>query len=157
MTAASKDSKAIKPSVKSLVSSESLSGFGLAGLIWLLLSAAICFKLSPDKAELRRSLTWLCILFGLSILDLFALAQALSGLFDLMRNESEKPIFLVFRTSYWASIKLVCLIFLGFLMARGSSSSGIPTPGLLTGISTLMVVPLLGGVFWQLFVGTSNE
>lgn len=131
--------------------SRALPYFAAAALIWVGVSAFLCLKFCPPHEPIKRALTWFAILGGICLLDLFALAQALAGLFDLMQDGSSKPIFLIIRTSYWGGIKLVCVIFLGFLMVRGSSvagSSGIPTVGLLTGVSTLVVVPLLGFLFW---------
>jgi hypothetical protein len=135
--------------------------FGVSAIIWLGTSAWICWHLAPDATAAHRALTWMGILSGICLLDLYALIQALSALFALMALSSsegsspsirppQSPIFLVIRTSYWGGIKLVCLIFLGTLLARGASPSGIPTVGLITGVSTLVVVPLLGGLLWHL-------
>jgi hypothetical protein len=138
-----------EPSRAETLKSRALPYFAVVAAVWFLISAVLCFKVSPDGADARRALTWLGILGGICVLDLFALAQALAGLFDLMQGDSTNPIFLVIRTSYWGGIKLVCVIFLGFLMARAAHQiPPIPTIGLLTGVSTLLVVPLFGFLFW---------
>jgi hypothetical protein len=127
--------------------------FGLAAGVWIVISLFFCIKVTTDAVALKRAVVWFAVLGGICLLDLFALAQALAGLFDLMQGESENPtrspLFLVIRTSYWGAIKLVCVIFLGFLMVKGARGSRIPTVGLLTGVSTLVAVPILGFIFWQ--------
>jgi hypothetical protein len=137
------------------VQNRSLPYFIAAAILWLMVGVLLCWMLTPSAESPRRAMTWLGLLAGICLLDLYALSQALSGLFDLMRSDAGKPLFLVIRTSYWGGIKLVCVIFLGFLMksgtsgtsgAQASSGSGIPSVGLLTGVSTLVAVPLLGFV-----------
>jgi hypothetical protein len=135
------------------VQNRALPYFIAAAVLWLMFGLLLCWMLTPITESPRRAMTWLGLLAGVCLLDLYALSQALSGLFDLMRSDVGKPLFLVIRTSYWGGIKLVCVIFLGFLMksgtsgAQASAGSGIPSVGLLTGVSTLVAVPLLGFIF----------
>jgi hypothetical protein len=131
--------------------------FLISGLVWILLAAGICRLLSANVDEFHRSLIWMLRLAFLSLLDLLAIAKVFYYVFELQRPEAgQKRIFSVIRTSYWGAIKIACILICGTILVKGSHlSAGIPPVGLVTGISTLVVVPLVGGLVWY-FAQRSN-
>jgi hypothetical protein len=136
---------------------KALFPFILAGLTWIVISGVLCFYFSPNADETRRSLAWMLRLAFISMMDLLAIAKVFYYVFELQRpQEPGKRIFSVIRTSYWGAIKIACILICGTILVKGSHLPlGIPVVGLLTGISTLVIVPLAGGVVWY-FTQRSN-
>jgi hypothetical protein len=62
----------------------------------------------------------------------------------------QKRVFLIIQASYWLAIKIVCVLFFGTLLFRGKSLYAHGATGVILGISTLFVVPLVGGIGWYL-------
>lgn len=98
---------------------------------------------------------WLSLLSGIALFDLLAIAKVVSNLFEIQSLEgaalAEKRTFLIIQTSYWGAIKIACILLFGIILVKGSHlPSGIPTTGLITGIATFVVVPLVGGIGWYL-------
>ena len=90
--------------------------------------------------------SWIFVLWGFSILDLFAIASLFKAVYALSTAEPEKRGAHVINASVWGMIKLACLGLFGFLLLRGHA---IPTRELLLGIATMVVVPLVGGFWWS--------
>jgi hypothetical protein len=126
--------------------------FIACAVIWVIFSAILCFWLSPNAEEARRALIWMLRLAFISLLDLLAIAKVFYYVFELQRDQDPgKRIFSVIRTSYWGALKIACIVICGTILVKGSHlPAGIPVVGLMTGISTLVIVPLAGGVVWYL-------
>jgi hypothetical protein len=133
------------------LSRKTLLPFLLTGLIWIAVSTILCFHYSKNPEETHRALIWMLRLSILSVVDLLAMAKVFFYLFELQRpQEPGKRIFSIIRTSYWGAIKIVCILICGIILVKGSHlPAGIPVVGLITGISTLVIVPLVGGVAWH--------
>ncbi len=129
---------------------KNLFPFIACGLLWIAISGAFCFRFSENSDETRRALIWMLRLSFLSMIDLLAIAKVFYYAFELQRpQEPGKRIFSVIRTSYWGAIKIACIVICGTILVKGSHlPAGIPVVGLITGISTLVFVPLLGGLVW---------
>jgi hypothetical protein len=129
---------------------KTLLPFIICGLIWAFVSAALCFRYSVSADETRRALTWMLRLWLISMVDLLAIAKVIYYVFELQRpQEPQKRIFSVIHTSYWGAIKIACILICGTILVKGSHlPAGIPSVGLVSGISTLVVVPLAGGLVW---------
>jgi hypothetical protein len=129
---------------------KTLFPFIISALIWLILSGILCFSISANPEEARRALVWMLRLAFISLLDLLAIAKVFYYVFELQRDQDPgKRIFSVIRTSYWGALKIACILICGTILVKGSHlPAGIPVVGLVTGISTLVIVPLVGGAVW---------
>jgi uncharacterized membrane protein len=118
--------------------------FGIAG-VWLLLAFALTayFSKEPSFGEFG----WVCLLWALSLLDLYVLSRALGAAFELASEPGEKRGALIIQASYWGVIKLLCLGTFGAILSMNGRS--IPVISLLMGPGTLVTVPLLGGYWWS--------
>jgi hypothetical protein len=120
--------------------------FLIATLAWAAVAAIFCMKMAHFHDEAVTSLKWFAGLSLLSLLDLAALTQVMKGALALM-EETENRFFSALRTSYWGSLKLACIVIFGIIFWKiGNSRAAVPASGLLAGISTLVVVPVLGGL-----------
>ena len=133
--------------------------FLFSGLAWGLIGVVIGwirFR-GGDPGELFRQMKWLCGLWLLSMVDLFSLVQGVGLLVRLSADGSaaapdsekqprENRTFLIIQTSYWVTLKLACWLLLSLVLLKGKA---IPLYGLLFGLGTLAVVPLLGGIMWS--------
>lgn len=131
---------------------KTLFPFIVCGLFWVALSTALCLYFSGNSEESKRAVIWMLRLSFISMLDLLAIAKVFYYLFELQRDqEPGKRIFSVIRTSYWGALKIACIVICGTILVKGSHlPAGIPVVGLVLGISTLVIVPLLGGAVWYL-------
>ncbi len=121
-----------------------LRPFILATLGWGLLSAVVLTFMGGDVLGALRS--W-GIYFALAVTDLFFLVKIVAALMHLMSDQGAKN-----RTAYaiqafvFGGLKLICLGMIGLCLWKfPSTSSG----GILFGLGTLVVVPLLGGFLWS--------
>jgi hypothetical protein len=100
------------------------------------------------KQELFKTLTWFLLFYGLCFLNLSAAGMALSGVFGLMKYSRpiDRAPYLV-QTLIWGGAKLGVLgvIILALFRAREA-----PFGAVLAGISTLLIVPLIGGLSWSI-------
>lgn len=129
-----------------------LRPFLYAALVWALCVATGAYFLEPTHPV--RAVLWALGLWALCIFDLFALAKVVRGALRLAAGQNEAgtadPVelrtALGLNTAFWGLIKLSCLgLFMGVLL-KGVE---IPTGSLLLGLSTLVVIPLLGGLIWS--------
>lgn len=122
--------------------------FAWASVAWLSIGAAVALTLS-SRDTAPSTLSWMLALWLLSVLDLAAtgklvgsfLGAAVSG----AENSEKTPAYAI-QTFVWGVLKLACLGIFGLVLMRGRM---IPTPGLLLGLGTLVVVPLVGGFIWS--------
>jgi hypothetical protein len=143
--------------------------FGLAALVWAIAGVAIC-KIAAANSELFfTNLIWMAGLYLLSLCDLFTLGKTVQGILFIISSGSsnstgnlagnsdgvglEKCAGRAIQTFYWAILKLACLgvfVLAMIFVSRGShSGTAVPTVGILAGVGTVAIVPLLGGLFWS--------
>jgi hypothetical protein len=127
-------------------------GTGVAGpftgatLAWLLTAALLCLYFNPGGDPLATSLRWMFEIAAFCLVDLLALGMTLRAVIPLVAGVAEKRYLAALQAFYWATVKLACL---GILTAVVLKSPHIPVPGLLTGLGTLIFVPLMGGLWWN--------
>jgi hypothetical protein len=118
--------------------------FGWVALAWLALG--LLFSFAFGHRELA-SLGWMFGIWALSVIDLAVLARLLAALGSCMTDESpSRKSAHVFQALFWAGAKVACL---GFFLLVLMNARGAPTASLLSGMGTLLVVPLLGGYGWS--------
>lgn len=98
----------------------------------------------------EHGLAWLWgfgILWVLSLLDFYLIGKVVASLLSLVaENHSVNRSALVFRTILWGFAKLNVFALFALVFVFGDSIPGTP---LLLGTSTLVVVPIVGGLWWS--------
>src|SRR5690348_8631334 len=131
----------------------SLQPFLWIGAAWIGFSAGVCWRFTPPLL-LPLALRWMLGLSLLCLLDLLAIAKTIHHLFMTVGSENgsngqethPNRFFSAIRASYWGAIKIACFLLFGATLLMGRAlPAGIPVAALVTGISTLAIVPLLGG------------
>jgi hypothetical protein len=112
------------------------AGWGVVGTGWVLSSGA-------------GGLVWMLGLWAICLLDLITLAQAVNGVLHLVTlpergREAERATWTV-RAFFWWSAKVACIAALIAVLIAGKDA---PQLSLILGSSTLLVVPLVGGIWW---------
>lgn len=120
--------------------------FGVAALIWAVLSMGLCRYFAEDTAQFITNVLWLAGLYLLSLCDLVALGKTIEGMIFVSSGEGENRAVRALQTFYWVLLKLLCLGIFTVVLIKGRS---IPSAGLLLGLGTIGIVPLLGGLFWS--------
>lgn len=124
-------------------SPNSLKPFFWVAIAWLVFAVALSWRGG------REPMAWAAGLWALSSADLWAITKLVSTLLKVSSGSDisvENRTALVIHASYWALIKLACLLLLSLVLFK---SHGIPATSLFTGLGTLIAVPLLGGWFWS--------
>jgi hypothetical protein len=119
--------------------------FIIAAIFWAVIGFAMCRHFSAVQ-ELPKNLVWLFGLWALCLLDLLALGKTIQGMLAIAAGAGENLSAYTVHTFSWGLIKLVCLGIFALVMIKGNP---IPTAGLLVGMGTLVVVPLVGGFLWS--------
>jgi hypothetical protein len=128
--------------------------FGFTALGWLALSLAVCTLFPPKHVELRQAIVWLAVIWAVALVDLLALAKLIQAVFALAGGGDWSPMPAI-QTFYWGLIKLACLGLFGAILLRDAA---VPASGLLLGLATLFVVPIVGGFIWgQRIQGSVNH
>ena len=117
--------------------------FFKVGVVWLIFGMTLSYFVTKSNAHPWVSVRWMFWLWLLVVVDLVALASFMSGMFDWKAGFTKNQFLLIIRTSYWGLIKLACLGLLGMVLY---SVKEIPSVALLLGLSTMMVVPVGGGL-----------
>jgi uncharacterized membrane protein len=126
-----------------------VQSFLLAGGIWLAAGGLLCGVLGGGGNRIRE-IEVFGLFTGICLLDLWTLGKLFSALFPLVTG-GEKLGFNAIQAFYWGTLKLACVGILIILLVKGESiPGGIPRVGMLVGLGTLIGVPLLGGIFWNL-------
>ena len=123
-----------------------LGPFALTSLIWGTIAGGLCWQFAPETGA--RAISWALGLWIISNLDLLALAQTVRGLLRLASgsdSDARRPALLV-SVMGWGALKLGCLGLFAFVLIRGSL---IPSVALMSGLATMIVVPLAGGLWWS--------
>ena len=126
------------------LTARALFPFGGVALAWIVLSALLCHQLGKP-ADFGSNLRWLAVLALLSLADLYSLAK-LCGFLLRLASAAPGRTLSILQASYWGTFKIACLLLFGVSLSLGRSP---PLPGVLTGVSTLVVVPCFGGLFWH--------
>lgn len=124
--------------------------FMMVALGWGVLGALMVYFLSSGDWS---SLRYFGIFWLLSAINLAALTQTLSAVFELLAMQegsgsasSEKKAAITVQAFVWGTLKLACLGIFGLVLYR---SSNAPLVSLLLGTGTLVVVSLVGGWIWS--------
>jgi hypothetical protein len=119
--------------------------FVATAIIWGLVGLGVSLQGPGDALQ---SAKWMIGLWALCVIDLFALANVLRPILLLMTldDDSDKRPAAMINALFWGIAKFVCL---GLFCIALMSAQGVPQRALLTGLSTLLVVPLVGGFLWS--------
>lgn len=118
-----------------------------SALAWAAFSCVVLCKFSsPVGHPWVVTFRWFFQLWFLSLVDLIALAKVSSIVLAGVPEESKNRAQMLFRASYWGFLKLACLGIFLFVLIKGQA---IPALSLVTGLGTLIVVPLVGGIWWS--------
>ena len=133
------------------------STFVLASLGWLLLGLSAVYFLPDTWGDKALAAKWLLGLWFLCSLDLWVLAKTVLASLRWMgaqsgdgpngnNGPSDKRVNYSFATLYWGAFKLICL---GLLIVSLLEAQKAPMYSLVLGAGTLLIVPFIGGVFWN--------
>lgn len=128
---------------RDIIEKQPWAPFLQVGLFWLVFGSVLSFVLLKDQDDPWVKVGWMLKLWFLVMVDLIALASFVSGMFDWKTVSKKNQISLIIRTSSWGVIKLACLGLLGRVLY---SAKSIPTVPLLLGLSTMVVIPIGGGL-----------
>ena len=120
--------------------------FGLVSSLWLLLALAVCGYMSSTPEEWKASFVGAFILWAICNLDLLVLKNLVSNVLNLISLTDGNRLRVSIRALFWGVLKLICLGLFIIVLLKGHK---IPTQGLLLGVSTLVVIPLVGGFLWS--------
>jgi hypothetical protein len=113
---------------------------------WGLIGSSLVFFLQPEHG-LAFNLRWYSGLWACSGINLFALSKTVSKVLLLMSdNVGQQRAQILIQVFFWASLKLGFLTLLGSLIWHSQS---VPGMTLLLGLSTLVVVPIVGSYLWS--------
>ncbi len=125
---------------------ETVKLFLPAAMGWLFVGLLLCLVFEWGNEALLLNMGWMALFWALCLLDLYALISTVEAAIEVMAQSGEKRSAQTIRAFYWGSVKLICLGIFGLILF---SSHSIPETGLLAGIGTLMMVPLIGGYRWS--------
>jgi len=140
--------------LKPLMSKQEQILFLVSGIVWLFLGLfiiAMQYLLQPAAMPggHGREAFWLFIFWVLAFCDLLGIVGVAKSAFTLSAAETEKRTAAVIRTFYWGFFKLICL---GAIIATLVFVDVVSKFSVFFGLSTLVAVPLLGGVWWSIKV-----
>jgi hypothetical protein len=126
--------------------------FGIAALLWAVIATALCRIFTPNNADFWIGFSWMAGFYLLSVLDLVALGKTVQGVLSFASaGDAGNPSMSAIQTFYWLLLKLACLgIFILAMVLVSRSGKTLPTAGLLTGVGTVAMIPLFGGLLWNL-------
>jgi hypothetical protein len=115
---------------------------------WLGLGAIGLFFWEPEAASRPAAWSWMVGFWGFCVADLYALARTVFAVLAVAAEESaEARAKLSIQALFWGILKLGCLGLFTLVLIR--HGTGIPAKGLLLGLGTLIVVPIVGGYWWS--------
>jgi hypothetical protein len=119
--------------------------FMLTAMAWAVIALGITLFGTP-REDVSRALGWLGVFFGVSMADLYSIARLVGTVLELMATPPEKLLPGLIQASYWGILKLACLGIFSVLVFKGHD---IPVTALLSGVGTMVFVPLVGGYWWS--------
>lgn len=127
---------------KNLLKMKTLKPFLAVAVFFLLAGVAFHAATYSSESTLRFILFW-----SLCMMNLFFLAKAVASVLNMMTDNdpTQRPMGLI-STFFWGSLKLIGLGLLGFLIFQYRDASMAPV---LSGVATLVIVPLVGGMLWS--------
>ncbi len=134
---------------RAVLSQGAIFPFLVVGTLWLVLGLGLSIFGDPALESLKPNLKWMIGLWLLCLVDLFTAGMSLQAAIQVLNGENlsatEKATW-IFRAAFWGTLKLVCLAALVVVLIRGQSA---PKVALVLGLSTLVVVPLIAGIWWS--------
>jgi len=118
--------------------------FGMASLGWYLVGSLI---LGFSSRSFTVSWVYFTAVFLWAHLNLIFLMMLMKSLFQFIKTElSEERNRLRYTVLFWGTLKVSCLLFGVVFLWAGSDITGL---ALVLGVSSLLVVPLVGGLLWK--------
>lgn len=118
--------------------------FGFASFGWYIIG---CLILGFSGRSFTSDLVYFTAVFLWAHLNLFFLMMLMKTLFQFIKAESaDERNALRFGILIWGSLKVSCLLFGVVFLWAGSDITGL---ALVLGVSSLLVVPLVGGLLWK--------
>ena len=137
---------------RAVLSQGAIFPFLVVGTLWLVLGLGLSIGFSDFErfgSESLNSMKWMVGLWLLCLVDLFTAGVALQAAIQVLTGENlsatERAAW-IFRATIWGTLKLVCLAVLVVVLIRGQTA---PKLALVLGLSTLVVVPLVAGIWWS--------
>lgn len=125
------------------ISSARGKAFFWSAALWLVLGLGVVSSFSASE-RWWYSAGWFFLFWTLVLLDL-ALIAGLVGAMVSWQESSDKARMGI-RVAVLGLLKVLWLVIFGAILIL---KRGIPTPSLLVGLGTLIVVPLFGGLVWS--------
>lgn len=102
-----------------------------------------------EKTDTRlEALSWWFRFWFLAVCDLFFLAKGVASLLQIMSEPVKSYSFgKTLALFFWGTMKVVCLGIILLLLVQFRDA---PAVSIILGLTTLVVVPLFGGIFWSL-------
>lgn len=120
--------------------------FVAVALIWATGGAGVLATSIVDNINPGKWAWGFFALWGLSLLDLYLIGKVVASLLSLVaENQTINRSVLVMRTVLWGFAKLNVLALFGWFFIEADS---LPGSALISGASTLIVVPIGGGLWW---------
>jgi len=120
---------------------EAVKPFVWAALIWGVVASGWVIL---GSTEVGRALGWMLGLWAICLFDLVALAKMFDAVLSLAARGVQTNW--IVQAFFWATAKLACIAVLIAVLIAGKDA---PQLGLILGSSTLVVVPLVGGLWWS--------
>ena len=117
------------------------------GIAWLLagcLAAVFATHHANPAVGTSTILIWMASLWLLCMLDLLTAGMAFQAVFQLITSHDRASW--IVQAMIWGTLKLVCLAALAMVLMRAQAA---PQWALVLGISTLVVVPTIAGIWWS--------
>jgi len=143
--------KEVDPNAARFVPSRNLLlGFFSISLFWLGIGTGICWLFTPVPDAARVAFRWMLLFWSVSVLDLLALGKTIAFVMNVIQMKGEKRAAAVIRTLSWGMLKLACIgVFIVLLINVSANPLPGSNLGLLTGLGTMVFVPLIGGLLWS--------
>ncbi|MEN9723987.1 MAG: hypothetical protein RJB38_1973 [Pseudomonadota bacterium] len=119
-----------------------LRPFFWASFLWLLLGLVLAAGVF-SSGNFFKEMVWFVVFWSLGVGDLATIAALVFAITSW--GESSDRVKMGLRITILTGLKVTLLLIFGAILFL---KHGIPQSSLLVGLGTLIVVPLLGGLFW---------
>lgn len=118
--------------------------FGIASASWYIIG---CIILYFSGRSFTSDLVYFTLVFLWAHLNLVFLMMLMKTLFQFIKTEdANERNTLRFKILFWGTLKVSCLLFGVVFLWAGSDITGL---ALVLGVTSLLVVPLVGGLLWK--------